>query len=941
MESIILAGASLLGYLNYQKSTEKNFQQQNGNMLAYPDYQNCQNLPGYNQNYPSPNYYYPANNGYINTMPQQTQENFNTGPILGQGNYVTEPNYTSTMPQDNYAQNNYIPQDNPTNQYLMDINSRPVGDFSHANMVPFFGAKVTQNMAGTGVSQGSYTDGVTVDNGYDKSTPHQSTLALFTGSDDTYLHKREAGPMYSPAEQQTNWVFGSPGFREDADYYTRSMTIRNDMRPVESEMVGPGLNLDPNIPAAGGFHEYTRVMPNNVSDYKANQLEGRVKEGKFVSGAELPTSYPGIGLIGSNEPAPGVTKNRAPKDYSQARRPTMTTKAGFVDNAPMLYSDYQVDNRPKNGQRDQISYGYGNVVSKPSVENFENIPNAYNDKFNLQFKAGNGVGGNNGVCVDFPDTIGIAPHRAMINSQRSPLFMSQEHNINSKSDCNSFPIGNPAIPGHQGGPLLTNYYVNETDRGTVAPENVSQLNLKGQNLGTFYTYTDAPRTTMKETNEYSYSGDPGRQSQGSTFYTYIDDPKTTMKETNTYAYSGDPNNQSQGSTFYTYIDAPKTTMKETNEYSYSGDPNKQNGSKFYTWKDAPKSTIKQSTNFTYSGDPNKQSHGSTFYTYEDAPRSTIKQTTNYSYTGSADAGATKYVDTSRFQYTGRENFVDAGSKIKNALAGGADTYTIRDTTLVKDYFPGAGRQNIRQDASDIIGEYSAGTFGSDTNMNGPGTLAQAIPDGSKYQTNRFLAVPFAPTNKLIEPDTRQLASYTVDLLKKNPLSMWTNDTNGKIPVFLENTDPNTYSDIISSTLEKDEQFNVPKGDPGMAVNIYPPNNSVLEYSKENPNLNIVYNTQTENDYNPMIARSPMAVNNNPSFNGHGYSGLFSETGKNPNKVVETNSGPVTIFGPNHTYVPVEIGDIGMPNGPINGKVCKPNPALMFGGNTLILDKDFA
>jgi hypothetical protein len=35
-------------------------------------------------------------------------------------------------------------------------------------------------------------------------------------------------------------------------------------------MVGPGLKLDPKIPAAGGFHEFTRVLPNNVTNYKAN-----------------------------------------------------------------------------------------------------------------------------------------------------------------------------------------------------------------------------------------------------------------------------------------------------------------------------------------------------------------------------------------------------------------------------------------------------------------------------------------------------------------------------------------------------------------------------------------------------------------------------------------------------------------------------------------------
>jgi hypothetical protein len=81
---------------------------------------------------------------------------------------------------------NYIPANDPTSDFLLDIQSRPNTDFTHNNMVPFFGAKVTQNMAGTGVAQGNYIDGVSVDSGFDKTTPYQNKLNNFTGIDDTY-----------------------------------------------------------------------------------------------------------------------------------------------------------------------------------------------------------------------------------------------------------------------------------------------------------------------------------------------------------------------------------------------------------------------------------------------------------------------------------------------------------------------------------------------------------------------------------------------------------------------------------------------------------------------------------------------------------------------------------------------------------------------------------
>jgi hypothetical protein len=55
--------------------------------------------------------------------------------------------------------------------------------------------------------------------------------------------------------------------------------------------------------------------------------------------------------------------------------------------------------------------------------------------------------------------------------------MSQDNNIKSRSDCNSEPLGNPHRSSFGNGNILSNWYVNETNRGTVAPENLLQLNL--------------------------------------------------------------------------------------------------------------------------------------------------------------------------------------------------------------------------------------------------------------------------------------------------------------------------------------------------------------------------------------------------------------------------------------------------------------------------------
>lgn len=244
---------------------------------------------------------------------------------------------------------------NDPTEDLLDIPSRPLSDFVHNNMVPFYKGSVKQNMAGTGVPSGNYTDGVDVDSGFDNSTPYQHLLGLYTGMDDTYLHKREAGPMFSPAEQQTTWAAtrGMPDFRPDLDRYKQGMHVRNDMVPVEPQMVGKGLALDPSIPASGGFNEMTRVMPNNVNAYKANQLPGRVVTQKFQLGGEEPEA----------RPTDGVPKNRPERYWDQVRLPTMTTRVGFQDsNFEFVRPDYDTSKKPRNAVRSETNYGFGSIV---------------------------------------------------------------------------------------------------------------------------------------------------------------------------------------------------------------------------------------------------------------------------------------------------------------------------------------------------------------------------------------------------------------------------------------------------------------------------------------------------------------------------------------------------------------------------------------------------
>lgn len=570
LELGVLAGTAAIGYLLNQRNKENEFETNNnvslGRYLMQHPYQ--QQLAKNNEM----GYRISSANSYPLYHPEYVKHQQNILSGLSHKTQFKNPQKTEKnlkkhleKSQEDYNEGfaNFIPSNDPDNEILMDnetlldLKKRPITDFYHNNMVPFYkGSGTNQNMAGTGVASGSYIDGSNVpgnitgiNSGFDYTTPFQDKLSTFTGLDDTYMHKREAGPLFSPAEQQTGWVFGSPLFRPDMDRYTQGLSqIRNDLKPVEPEIVGPGLNIDPSIPASGGFHDFTRILPNNVNDYKANQLPGQVIPGKYFS-TGLPSAYPGIGVseeMGGNDTSPGVTKNKPNSFWDQTRYPTMTTKVGFQNNLDYNIPQYQVDFKPNNASRDQISYGLGNVEYKK-------------DK----------------VCVDDEVTIGTGPLGARIplTGQRSETYMSQDNNIRSKSDCSSWPIGGGSAPnkGSLGqGNILSNWYVNETDRGTVNPQTIMQLNLNANKLGSFWTAEDTARTTTKETSSFSYHGNASRGSDGTVFYSYEDVPKVRTSETTQFSYHGNASRGSDGATFYSYNDEPKSTTKETTSFSHTG-----------------------------------------------------------------------------------------------------------------------------------------------------------------------------------------------------------------------------------------------------------------------------------------------------------------------------------------------------------------------------------
>lgn len=113
---------------------------------------------------------------------------------------------------------------------------------------------------------------------------------------DDYLPPKEAIPSLQDWSPMANrYPHGEPVY----DLYNRENVTnkQNNLAPVERKNVGPGLGVDPNVPAIGGFQQFFRALPNNVNEEKLVTLPGG--EGPaayFVPGGGL--EFPGAkGLV--------------------------------------------------------------------------------------------------------------------------------------------------------------------------------------------------------------------------------------------------------------------------------------------------------------------------------------------------------------------------------------------------------------------------------------------------------------------------------------------------------------------------------------------------------------------------------------------------------------------------------------------------------------------
>jgi hypothetical protein len=176
-------------------------------------------------------------------------------------------------------------------------------EFTHNNMVPYFGGNVKQNMT---------------------ETANQTILENYTGVGDTFQNKKEVASLY---DQKKDFSYVN-GMQNVDDFYRERMgetKIRNNVLPVPQIRVGPGLNQGFDGIPTGGYQQLD-VQELALGNYKtADELrvvskpkvtfEGRVIDGqKNTVRAEVPN----------------LVKNRVETFYQQTPDMLLKTTGAFT-----------------------------------------------------------------------------------------------------------------------------------------------------------------------------------------------------------------------------------------------------------------------------------------------------------------------------------------------------------------------------------------------------------------------------------------------------------------------------------------------------------------------------------------------------------------------------------------------------------------------------------
>lgn len=169
----------------------------------------------------------------------------------------------------------------------------------------------------------------------------QYKTELFTGVTEAwesktgvYRNKVEGKPRFSPTDTAARVTFGGSAGnpQQDTEKIKESFVVSGTMDkalPFTQIRVGPGLGTGNGVAASGGFHDFTRILPGNVGDYKKNTgLPGGIAPGRGPIDASQSRGF-------------AFEKKMPPKFYEESRRPQVASGDPHAGLTGPMGSAYQ------------------------------------------------------------------------------------------------------------------------------------------------------------------------------------------------------------------------------------------------------------------------------------------------------------------------------------------------------------------------------------------------------------------------------------------------------------------------------------------------------------------------------------------------------------------------------------------------------------------------
>lgn len=333
---LALGGIYVISNQNNESSNKKEIRAYNKENFTSMGLRNEVLLP--NTNNPPQNYPVTNVSKLIETVQEYPNPNVATDKYFNQNAYEKK------------TRNNLPVGNTPQDIYSLTGNFLNSEQFKHNNMTPFYGGKIKGNTYDVKLSE--------------------SVLDNMNGAGTHVIKKIEQAPLFKP-EQNVQWTYGMPN---QSDFYQSRVNPgmkNNNVKPFESEMVGPGLNQGYGINGSGGFNsgmeardkwlpktvDQLRVETNPKMEYNLDNLEGPASS--FIK--NIPTTQ----LLGR------IEKQRPDTFFINSQDRWLTTTGAEKGETLRSIQELGMVKRFDSNTNYQGAAGAQNVKSTYAPENYE------------------------------------------------------------------------------------------------------------------------------------------------------------------------------------------------------------------------------------------------------------------------------------------------------------------------------------------------------------------------------------------------------------------------------------------------------------------------------------------------------------------------------------------------------------------------------------------